>query len=105
MSKLLLSNTHFLRLILETSKKQAVLLLENTTPTQTLVLSEIASNLLELPLTSTVQEKLVHRNRKILKKLSRKSTSLKAKKKTLEESSSRIYILLKSVEQPLLTLI
>ena len=104
MSKLLQSNTSFLRLLFETVKKQALLLLKNTTPTQALALSEIAFNLLDLPLSSD-QEKGVTKHKKILKRLSKKKTSITSKQKLISKYSKDIYSLLKVVEEPLLQLI
>ena len=105
MSALLQDNTYFLRLLLETAKKQALVLLENTTPPQATVLGEIAANLLTLPLTSALAERLVKRNKKLLRELSKKKNSVRTKQKLLSDNSVRIYNLLKSVEDNLLTLI
>ena len=105
MSALLHSNTNFLRLLLETHKKQAILLLENTTPTQTEAIAEICYNLLDIPLPEDSQKRLVQRNTKILKKISHKKSSIKKKQKLISENPTRLYNLLKSVEDKLLTLI
>ena len=56
MSKHIAKNTHFLSLLLNTSNDQAIALLYTATPEQLQLLSEIAYNLLELPL----NKKAVH---------------------------------------------
>ena len=105
MSKLLQNNTYFLRFILSTTRKQSVLLLENTTPGQALVICEIAYNLLDIPLTTNNQKKQVKKNTILLKKLSKKKTGVKLKQKLISKKSKELYNILKSVEEPLLNII
>ena len=104
MSNLLQLNTPFLRLMYDTTKKQGLLLLRNTTPTQALVLSEISLNLLGLPL-SLDQEKGIKKHLKILKRLAKKKTSVKSKQKLIATHSKVLYNILKTVEGPILRLI
>ena len=105
MSKLLQDNSSYLRLLLDTSKNQALLLLQYTTPAQANVICEIAYNLLDLPLSSSIQEKQVSKNKKTLLKLSKKTTSVKNKQKLISDNSRSLLGLLETVKESLLGLI
>jgi hypothetical protein len=67
MSKVLLKARVFLKLLLTTTRKQAIVLLETVNIHQLKALNEICFNLLSLPLPSKLK-KLVKRADKILKK-------------------------------------
>ena len=104
MSKLLQSNTYFLRFLLDTSKKQALLLLENTTPNQSLVLSEIGLNLLQLPLNKK-EKKEVTRYNTVLKKISKKKLSAKNRQRLISKNKKAIYSILQTIQLSLFKLI
>ena len=104
MSKLLQSNSYFLNFILQTPKKQALLLLQNTTTDQALVLSEIALNLLQLPLNKK-EKKIVAKNKALLTKLSKKKLNKKLREKLISKNKEKVYNILKSIEVSLLKLI
>ena len=104
MSKLLQSNTYFLRLLFHTTKKQALLLLENTTPSQSLALGEIALNLLHLPLNKK-EKKEVSRHNNVLKKISKKKLPIKTRQKLISKNKKVIYSILQSIESSLFKLI
>ena len=69
---------HFLHLLLSTSRLQALALLLTVTDEQIKVLTEIAYNLLQLPLTEKEKE-IFQKRYKIFKKLSNKNTGKKSK--------------------------
>ena len=72
MSKKINEQKAFLHLLLNTTKEQARALLYTVTPSQILVLSEIALNLLELPLPPNI-ESTIHKRKGVLKKLGDKT--------------------------------
>ena len=104
MSRLLQSNSTFLHFLLETSKRQALLILQNTTPEQALVISEVALNLLHLPLTPK-EERRVHHHKVLLKKLSKKKITKKAREKIISKNKNSIYDLFKVIQESLFKLI
>ena len=105
MSTLVQSNSYFLRLLYETTRRQAHVLLQNTTTSQTQLLQEISHNLLDISLMTRDQEKEVKRHNSLLKRLAKKKTSIKTKQKIIKENYKELYNLLKSVEEPLLEVI
>lgn len=69
MSKNVVKNKQYLFLLLNTSKDQAVALIDTATPEQIALLSEISYNILRLPLEKEAAT-LVKRNKKLFEQLS-----------------------------------
>ena len=87
MSKNFIDNKAFLELLLSTSKKQAVSLLQTTTKEQLLLLSEIFFNILNLPLPKTARQ-YVTKKKKLIQRLASKKTN-KSQKLSLIKKHSR----------------
>ena len=103
MSKNVLNNNSFLKLILNTSKEQGLALLHSVTPEQVLFLSEIALNILQLPLPKKATA-LVNKKKKIYQRLANKKFSKTRKKDIIKKNSHQLLLLLLSIKQQLLSL-
>lgn len=82
MSKLVQQHRDFIHLLLNTSRDQASALLDTITPEQVLLFSEIAFNLLQLPLSKKGQA-LVNKHKKLFEFIA-------SKKQTKEKKRIRI---------------
>lgn len=98
------SEEYYFRLLLETDKKQAKLLLTNPNSGQLSALSEIAYNLISLVLPKQAQ-KLVKKLKTFLTKISKKATSIRAKIGLLKKHWKALLDVLKSVKDEILMLI
>ena len=97
-------NSSYLRLVLQTTKVQALSLLSNPTPTQALLLSEICCNLLTLPMTEK-EQKIVEKYKSLLKKLAKKENTTRYRIKILSKNQKEIYKILKVFKEQLLHLV
>lgn len=79
MSKNLIKNTNFLKLLLTTSKQQGIQLLKTVTDSQILLLSEIAHNLITLKHIKNIG-KIISKRRRLLSKLSKTSRHVRERK-------------------------
>ena len=88
MSQTLKKVNHFLLLLLSnnTSRNQAIALLETASPPQVLALSEIVYNIIcgELPL-DTKTKSFVKRHKKVLERLAKKTLSEKTKYRLIRQ--------------------
>lgn len=105
-SEALKASENFIRLILETKKSQAVLLLSNPTPQQAEALSEIARNLLDLEEDIPKNVKTAVKRRKgLFKKLAKVSSSIRTKLSLVKKHARTIFTILMLVKDSLLLLL
>ena len=97
MSKNVSLNKQFLHLLLTTSWEQGAALLDTVTTPQALLISEIALNLLQLPLQKKAAH-LVRKKRKVLQKLADKKVGKLAKRKIIRKHYKFLLDLLLSVK-------
>lgn len=100
MSQTLRDASDYLKLFLNTTERQAKLLLKSGTPAQVAALCEIAFNLLSVTVSQKVK-KLINRCRKVFKKLGRKNLSTKIRIKLIL-SKFRLFITIILLVKPLL---
>lgn len=103
-SPALRSSESYIRLLLETQKDQAVLLLSNPTQTQLNALIEIVENLLELNPPADVKAAL-KRNRPTLKKLAKRGSSFRAKLRIWRKHAKLVLKLFLLIKNALLALL
>jgi hypothetical protein len=104
MSKLVEDNKHLLTLMLNTHKFQAKALLYTLSPKQVLFFSEIAHNLISLPL-STKAKTIVLKRKNLLKKLCDNKISLTRKRLLIEKHSNQVLQVLVAVKKSLTNLL
>lgn len=104
MSDILLENSIFIKLLLDTSKEQVRVLLQSITNRQILAISEICYNLLTITLDKTTKL-LIKKRQKILKKLSNKKISLMNKRKLIRKHYIQLSHTLLHVKDKLLTVL
>ena len=105
MSQLLKKNASYISLLLQTeNKKQAYALLQTATPEQTRALSEIAFNLLRLPLGDEAAGE-VRNKRKLLKRLSDKDINTKLKSSLIANHRKLMIDVLHPVTEEILKLL
>lgn len=104
MSETVRVNEAYLTLLLNTpSKKQAVLLLSSATKEQIHALSEIALNLLHLPLGKEASKE-VNKRRRLLEKLADKKLSFKRKGQLIKKHHRSMIDVLHPVREQILRL-
>lgn len=100
MSKNLKNNTQFLQLLLSTSKEQALALLYTATKEQILLLTEIALNILQLPLPNKAQH-YVTKKKKLFQRLASAKVSKVSKQSIIDKNANYILQVLLSLKQQL----
>ena len=100
MSKHFSKNREFLHLILHSTKDQAVALIDTITPDQALLLSEIAHNVLQLPLPKKAQH-LVNTKRKLFIKIADKKTTKDTKKRIIRKHFKHLLLTLWAIRPQL----
>ena len=100
MSKHLVKNKDYLTLLLNTSKNQAVALIDSATTEQIALLSEIAYNLLRLPLGKKAA-RLVKSKQQVFDRLAKKGLSLEQKQRLLRKNYKLILTVLWELKQQL----
>lgn len=100
MSKHFLKNKEFLHLILHTSNDQALALIDTITPEQIELLSEIAFNILKLPLPKKAKH-LVNSKILLFRRLADKKTSKDKKKRLLHKNAKHILLTLWAIRPQL----
>ena len=100
-SKNLRINKTFLDLLLSTSTEQALALLDTATKDQLLLISEIAKNILRLPLPNRKAELYVAKRKKLFQTLANKSLSRARKIKTIRRNANHIMHVLLALKQQL----
>ena len=100
MSQLLNDNKPFLLMILDTSKDQASAIIDTITPNQVRVISEIVSNLLELPVSKETKSRLTSKQN-LFMKLASKRASINAKRKLITKNYKHILLTLWTVKDQL----
>ena len=97
MSKHISKNKHFLSLLLNTSDDQAIALLYTVTPEQLLLISEIAHNLLELPLNKKAAH-LLKQKKRFFENIAHKKLAQAQKKRLLHRHSEHLLATLLAVK-------
>ena len=100
MSKHFIQNKEFLHLILHSTNDQAVALIDTVTPEQIQLLSEIAYNILQLPLPKKGKY-LVNSKLMLFKRLADKKTSKDKKKRLLHKNAKHILLTLWAIRPQL----
>ena len=100
MTKHLINNTPYLNLILSTSQEQALALLHTATPDQALFISEIAKNVLQLPLPKKAQH-YVNKRKSLYKQLSKKTLSKQNRLRIIRKNAKHLLTLLLSLREQL----
>ena len=100
MSKTITQEKEFLHLLLNSTKEQSRALLYTITPRQVLAISEIAQNLLALPLPNTIKS-VIERRRRALHKIGNKSVSLRTRSTTIKKHMTQLLNTLKLVKSQL----
>ena len=100
MSKHLVKNRDYLMLLLNTSKNQAVALIDSATTEQIALLSEIAYNLLRLPLGKKAA-RLVKSKQQVFDQLAKKGLGLEQKQRLLRKNYKLILTVLWELKQQL----
>lgn len=103
-SAVLRSSENYIKLLLETNKDQAKVLLAHATPKQVEAISEIAFNLLHLSLSNRIK-RVVEKVKHLLKRLTKKAVSFKAKISLLKRNAHTVLKLLKLIKDSLLQLL
>lgn len=100
------SAENYLKLILETKKDQALLLLTHPTPQQAEALAEIANNLLDLQeeVPSNVK-RVVHKKKGLLKKLSKVKSSVRSRMSFMKKHARTILNILMLIKDTILLLL
>lgn len=104
MSKLVKQHREFLQLLLNTSKDQAAALLDTVTPEQVHLLSEIAFNLLQLPLSKKGQT-LINKKKTLFEFLASKKQTKEQKRKRIRKHYKYILTTLWALKQHLILLL
>ena len=97
MSKTLKQNSHFLSLLLTTSKDQASALLDTITTEQVSAITEIIHNLLNIPL-GNKPKFIVNKSKKLFEKITHKTTSKDKRRQLIRKNYKIILPLLWSVK-------
>ena len=100
----LTSCASYIRLLLETTKEQALALLSTATTRQIEAIGEIAFNLITLSLPANVK-RLVTRSKDLLQKLAKKKISFRSKIRLLKKNCSKFMSLLQKIKTSLLNLL
>ena len=100
MSRNITNNKHFLELLLSTSKQQALALLYTATNQQILLLSEIAHNILQLPLPKKA-EHYVTKRKKLFEALANTKRNLALKRSSIDKNADYILQVLLALKQQL----
>ena len=95
---------HFLQLLLNTTPLQAISLILTATDDQIIAISEIAYNLIQLPLKGKEKD-LIKKRQKILKKISNKNLTLKKKQELIQRHRKIIINILLFFKQKLIELL
>lgn len=103
-SALLRSSENYIKLILETDKNQAKILISNATLTQVQAIAEIASNLLSLPLPNNVA-KVIKKYSRLLTRLAKTALNARAKLRIMKRHALTIFKILMLVKDSLLRLL
>ena len=103
-SSQLSASENYIRLLLNTTKEQAKILLSSATPKQFEAISEIVFNLLTLVLPHNVKL-LVNRNKKFLQRIIKKTGTLKSKIKRLRLNAQKIMRILLSIKESIFQLL
>lgn len=103
-SAVLRSSENYIKLILETDKKQARILIANATPAQVEAIAEIASNLLTLSLPNNVA-KIIKKYSSILTRLAKTALNARAKLRILKRHAVTVLKILGVVKDSLLRLL
>ena len=98
MTKNLIKNKSFFNLLLATSEKQGLALLKSITSDQISLLSEIAKNILRLPLPQKAK-RLVNKKRKLFQSLAKKDTSKSKKTAAIRRNAAYILMTLWSLRE------
>ena len=98
------ASENYIKLILETDKKQAKLLISSPTNVQVKALTEIAFNLLYQSIPNKYK-RLVNKSKKFLKKLAKIGGSIKTKLSLIKKNSETILKLLLLIKDSLLELL
>ena len=97
MSENLIENKHFLALLLSTSREQAIALLQTVTKEQLLLISEIAQNILHLPLPKKAKY-YVTKKKKLLERIASKQLSRSKKSSLISKNASYLMLLMWSLK-------
>ena len=100
MSKNVQNNKSFLDLLLNTSKEQALALLYTLTKPQLALITEIAYNILELPLPTKAQSH-INKKKKLFQRLGSAKVSNSSKQAAIEKNASVILHVLHALRQQL----
>lgn len=103
-SALLRASENYIKLILETDKNQAKILIANATPSQVEAIAEIASNLLSLSLPNNIA-KVIKKYSRILTRLAKSALNIRAKLRILKRHALTILKILGLVKDSLLRLL
>ena len=95
---------NYIKLILETTKEQAKLLLSHPTVKQIEALSEIAFNLITISIPNDIKA-LIQRNKSFLVKLAKKTSSIKSKLRLLKANTLKLIRILLAIKESLLQLV
>lgn len=90
MSNALVKCKPFFTLLIDTSKQQGRALLDTATPSQADAITEIAYNLLHIPLTGSLKIK-VEKRKKILSKIGNKKIKYRTKSRLVYKHSQCLY--------------
>ena len=100
MTKNLVDNTHFLNLLLSTSREQGVALLQTITKEQLLLVSEIAKNIQLLPLPKKAKY-LVTKKKKLVTRIADRNLSRTKKLPLIRKNAVYVLSLLLSLKAQL----
>lgn len=104
MSKHVNQNKEFLRLLLTTSRDQAAALVDTITPAQVLLLSEIAFNALQLPLSKKTRS-LVDKKKKLFEDIASKTKSKEQKTRLIRKNYKPLLTTLWALKPQLMLLL
>ena len=99
MTKLLINNKNYLELLLSTSREQALTLLHTATAEQGLMISEIAKNILHLPLPKQAK-RYVKSKKSLLRHLARRSLSKRERQRIIRKHAKYLLQVFWSLREP-----
>ena len=96
-------SSHFILLLLECSRNQARALLETASEQQVVMICRLLLNLREnIVMLAQESRRIVEKNKKLIERLSRKSTKEKTKYSLIRRFWSTVYNLIKSAKRVLI---
>ena len=87
----LAGSENYIRLLLETNRDQAKILLANPTTKQIEAITEIAYNLLVIELPSQLK-RVINKSKQILRKLAKKTSSVRGKIRILRKNVAKVLL-------------